>query len=77
MNKKNESYKNDSVKLITFILLSYIVPIIGIGFSLYILHDSDLENYGSWVKILAMIALCIQLLFILLGFLGWFVWVTP
>lgn len=77
MNKKAERYEYDSLKIFTFILLSYLVPVVGIGFSLYILNDSDMKNYGSWVKPVTIIALSIQMLFVLFGFLGWLVWVAP
>lgn len=77
MNKKAERYEYDSLKMVIFILLSYLVPVVGIGFSLYILNDSDMKNYGSWVKPVAIIALSIQTLFVLFGFLGWLVWEAP
>jgi len=77
LNKKAERYEYDSLKMVIFILLSYLVPVVGIGFSLYILNDSDMKNYGSWVKPVATIALSIQTLFVSFGFLGWLAWEAP
>lgn len=76
LNKNEKKNEQESVKILTFILLSYISPIIGVGFSLYILNDSDMRNYSSWVKTLAILALVIQGLFVLFGILGWFMWKT-
>ena len=76
MNKNERVPENESVKIIIFILLSYVVPIVGIGFSIYILNNSKMKEYSSWVKTLAMLSLGIQLLLILFAVVGWLMWVT-
>jgi len=61
-------------KVMTLILLSYIVPVFGIVFSVYILMSSDIINYTGWVKALATISLVLQLLIILGMVIGWLAW---
>lgn len=61
-------------KVMTLILLSYIVPVFGIVFSVYILMSSDIIKYAGWVKALATISLVLQLLIILGMVIGWLAW---
>ena len=68
--------EEDSVKLIIFILLSYIVPVIGIGFSIYLLMNATKNHYGTWVKRLAVLSLCIQLLPVLGVLIGMITWIA-
>ncbi|WP_407372078.1 hypothetical protein [Carnobacterium sp.] len=68
--------EEDAVKLIIFILLSYIVPVIGIGFSIYLLINATKNHYGVWVKRLAVLSLCIQLLPVLGVLVGMITWIA-
>ncbi|SEL13494.1 hypothetical protein SAMN04488700_0415 [Carnobacterium iners] len=70
MGKNKGSADQESVKVIIFVILSYIVPLIGIGFSIYILTNSNMKNYSSWIKPLALISLVTQILIILSAVLG-------
>ena len=76
LDKTVKTIEEDSVKLIIFILLSYIVPVIGIGFSIYLLMNATKNNYGIWVKRLAVLSLCIQLLPVLGTLIGMITWIT-
>lgn len=65
----------DLTKIFIMLLLSYMVPIIGIGFSIYLLSTSKREHYDRWVKTIAIISLGIQLLlvfFLIIGLLTWY-----
>lgn len=64
----------DLLKASISLLLSYLVPIIGIGFSIYILSISKREHYNSWIKIMAMLSFVIQLLIIFFLIIGWLTW---
>lgn len=61
-------------KIMTLILLSYIVPVFGIVFSIYILMSSDIVKYASWIKALSTISFVLQLLIILGMAIGWLAW---
>lgn len=76
LDKTVKTIEEDSVKLIIFILLSYIVPVIGIGFSIYLLLNAAKNHYGMWVKILAVLSLCIQLLPVLGVLIGIITWIA-
>lgn len=76
LDKTVKTIEEDSVKLIVFILLSYIVPVIGIGFSIYLLINATKNHYSMWVKRLAVLSLCIQLLPVLGVLLGWITWIA-
>lgn len=75
MNKKTRENEQDSLKIVVFILLSYMVPVAGLGFSLYILSNSEMKNYSSWVKPVAMLSLGIQLVTVVSAIIGWSMWV--
>ncbi|MEY8292479.1 hypothetical protein AAK882_07520 [Carnobacteriaceae bacterium 52-44] len=64
------------MKVLVLLLLSYVVPIIGIGFSIYILSNTKLRNYGQWVFVLSMISLIIHLIVIVLALLGYFMFIA-
>lgn len=74
MEQKNMEDIQFLIKIGLLILLSYIIPILGIGFSIFILTRSELRNYGKWVKMLAVISLLLQIVMILgiaLGVAAW------
>jgi hypothetical protein len=48
-NKEQTNAAKEGMKVLVLLLLSYVVPIIGIGFSIYILSNTKLRNYGQWV----------------------------
>lgn len=75
LDKTVKTIEEDSVKLIIFILLSYI-PVIGIGFSIYLLMNATKNHYGMWVKRLAVLSLCIQLLPVLGVLIGMITWIA-
>lgn len=74
MNGKTRANEQDALKIVVFVLLSYVVPVAGLGFSLYILSDSEMRNYSSWVKPVALLSLVVQLVIIVSAILGWVVW---
>lgn len=76
MKDNKVSMDQESVKVIIFIILSYIVPLVGIGFSLYILTHSNMKNYSGWIKPLALLSLVIQILTILSAIIGVITFVT-
>lgn len=76
MNTNTKIPDKESVKIVIFILLSFVIPIVGIGFSLSILKNFKTKNYNSWVKTLAILSLSIQLLLILSATIGWLMWIT-
>lgn len=74
MERSNNKELQLIAKVITLIMLSYIVPVFGIVFSIYILTSSDIIRYATWVKALATISLILQLLVILGMVIGWLTW---
>lgn len=75
-NKEQVDIIKEGIEVLTLLLLSYIVPIIGIGFSVYILGKTRLKNYGRWVYVLSLISLIIQLLVIAFALLGYFMFIS-
>ena len=74
-NKEQTNAVKEGMKVLVLLLLSYVVPIIGIGFSIYILSNTKLRNYGQWVFVLSMISLIIHLIVIVLALLGYFMFI--
>ena len=64
----------DLLKVSISLLLSYLVPIIGMVFSIYVLSIFKRGHYDSWVKIMAIISFGIQLLIIFCLIIGWLTW---
>lgn len=75
-NKEQTNAVKEGMKVLVLLLLSYVVPIIGIGFSIYILSNTKLRNYGQWVFVLSMISLIIHLIVIVLALLGYFMFIV-
>ena len=75
-NKEQTNAVKEGMKVLVLLLLSYVVPIIGIGFSIYILSNTKLRNYGQWVFVLSMISLIIHLIVIVLALLGYFMFIS-
>lgn len=75
-NKEQTNAVKEGMKVLVLLLLSYVVPIIGIGFSIYILSNTKLRNYGQWVFVLSMISLIIHLIVIVLALLGYFMFIA-
>lgn len=75
-NKEQTNAAKEGMKVLVLLLLSYVVPIIGIGFSIYILSNTKLRNYGQWVFVLSMISLIIHLIVIVLALLGYFMFIA-
>ncbi|MDZ7834564.1 MAG: hypothetical protein U5K84_03705 [Alkalibacterium sp.] len=74
MDRKESNASQLIVKIAVHILLSYIMPVIGAGFSIALLMDPEMRNYGKWVKTLAIISLVMQALLISGMLLGWLAW---
>lgn len=74
MKNSGNRFSNENLKFAVLVLLSYVVPIIGIGFSAYILIYSKTHPVEIWIRKLAFIALIIQLLLVALGVVGWASW---
>lgn len=66
----------DSLKLPMFIMLAYLVPVVGIGFALYILNYTQTYETDRWVPMAALVALFIQIIPILFAVLGILTWYT-
>lgn len=66
--------KDTKLFIITIILLvlSYIIPLVGVLFSIFILVHSQMRKYNKWVTILSINAIVYQIPFIL----GWLTWIT-
>ena len=75
-NKEQTNAVKEGMKVLVLLLLSYVVPIIGIGFSICILSNTKLRNYGQWVFVLSMISLIIHLIVIVLALLGYFMFIA-
>lgn len=75
-NKEQTNAVKEGMKVLVLLLLSYVVPIIGIGFSIYILSNTKFRNYGQWVFVLSMISLIIHLIVIVLALLGYFMFIA-
>ncbi|GEK88607.1 hypothetical protein SAMN04488100_11426 [Alkalibacterium putridalgicola] len=74
MERSNNKELQLIAKVVTLIMLSYIVPVFGIVFSTYILTSSDIIRYATWVKALSSISLILQLMVILGMVIGWLTW---
>lgn len=72
----NEIESFDSRKLPMFIMLAYLVPVLGIGFALYILNYTNTYETERWVPMAALAALFIQIIPILFAVLGILTWYT-
>lgn len=76
MKNNEERETNESLKLAILILLSYIVPVVGMAFSIYVLIHSKTHPVEKWIRKLAVISLIIQLLIVALGVAGLATWYT-
>lgn len=72
--KEKHNDVKEAAKILIILLLSYLVPVVGAGFSLYILSNKKMKNYARWVPVLSVISLIIQLLIILLMLIGYLMW---
>ncbi|PRY83112.1 hypothetical protein [Alkalibacterium olivapovliticus] len=74
MKSSENRFTSEDLKFSVLVLLSYIVPVVGIGFSSYVLIYSKTHPVDRWIRKLAVIALIMQLLMISLAAVGWAAW---
>lgn len=60
----------DLTGLIFMLFLAFIIPIVGIAFSGYVLAVQKKKNYPAWSKVVAIIAIVFQIVYMIVLFLN-------
>lgn len=60
MNNNENDQRDETLKLVVFVLLAFFLPLFGIGFAIYILSYAKIHPIEQWFKNLAIIALVFQ-----------------
>lgn len=56
MKNSENRFSNETLKLVVMVLLSYLVPVMGIAFSAYVLIYSKTHPVERWLRKLAVIS---------------------
>lgn len=70
MTQRDSTHSDELFKLAILLILAYFVPIVGIGFAIYLILYSRNNTVEKWIPVLAWIALLVQALPVILAIIA-------